>query len=167
MFPDKGEAFGWGNTEYAQLTLPDDTQQLCTPKHISMLKGLGKITSVDAGGSFCVCLNGTIFFKVTNYIYLMCFIVLEDREVFVWGYGILGTGPEVKSSKIPIKIPRTLFGRNEFQPGCTVEYVVCGVSHIFAVTNLGDLYTWGKNRAGCLGLGTDKDQYFPLKVRHF
>lgn len=84
--------------------------------------------------------------------------------MFVWGYGILGTGPEVKASKTPIKIPKTLFGRNEFQPNCTVESVVCGVSHIVAVTNLGDLYSWGKNRKGCLGLGTEKDQYFPLKV---
>lgn len=84
--------------------------------------------------------------------------------MFVWGYGILGTGPEVKASKVPIRIPKTLFGRNEFQPDSVVDSVVCGVSHIFAVTNLGDMYGWGKNRMGCLGLGTEKDQYFPLKV---
>jgi hypothetical protein len=29
---------------------------------------------------------------------------------------------------------------------------------------LGDLFTWGKNRNGCLGLGTYEDQFFPLKV---
>lgn len=82
----------------------------------------------------------------------------------MWGYGILGTGPEVNSSKTPINIPRTLFGRNEFQPDSLVESVVSGVSHMFALTNLGDLYGWGKNRKGCLGLGSEKDQYFPLKV---
>lgn len=82
----------------------------------------------------------------------------------MWGYGILGTGPEVQFSKTPINIPSTLFGRNEFQPECVVDSVVCGVSHMFALTNLGDLYCWGKNRSGCLGLGDEKDQYFPLKV---
>ena len=35
-----------------------------------------------------------------------------------------------------------------------------------AVTSSGDLYTWGRNRSSCLGLGTRDtvDQPFPLKV---
>lgn len=57
-FSDKGEVFGWGNTEYAQITLPNDVQQLCTPTNISMLRHLGKIKSVAAGGSFCAVVNG-------------------------------------------------------------------------------------------------------------
>ena len=28
----------------------------------------------------------------------------------------------------------------------------------------GDLFMWGKNRNGCLGLGTTVDQFFPLKI---
>lgn len=87
--------------------------------------------------------------------------------MFVWGYGILGVGPEVNLSKTPVNIPKTLFGTNQFQPDCKVVSVVCGVSHIFALTNFGDLYSWGKNRDGCLGLGMEKDQYFPLKVRFY
>lgn len=61
-------------------------------------------------------------------------------------------------------IPPTLFGVNAFQPDTKVEKVSCGLSHICAVTNKGDLYTWGKNRHGSLGLGTKEDQFFPLRV---
>lgn len=28
----------------------------------------------------------------------------------------------------------------------------------------GDLYTWGKNRDSCLGLGHPGDMFFPFKV---
>lgn len=35
-----------------------------------------------------------------------------------------------------------------------------------AVTSEGSLYTWGRNRGSCLGLGTrqSQDQPFPLQV---
>ena len=33
-----------------------------------------------------------------------------------------------------------------------------------AVTNTGDLYMWGRNKFGALGLGNQDDQFFPLKV---
>lgn len=45
-----------------------------------------------------------------------------------------------------------------------VTKVACGVGHLAAVTNDGDLYMWGRNRHGCLGLGHGKDQHFPLKI---
>lgn len=33
-----------------------------------------------------------------------------------------------------------------------------------AVNDQHDLYIWGKNKFGCLGLGHNKDQYFPFKA---
>ena len=36
--------------------------------------------------------------------------------------------------------------------------------HKAALTNDGCLYSWGKNRSCCLGLGSKDDQPFPLKV---
>lgn len=38
------------------------------------------------------------------------------------------------------------------------------MSQLAAVTNSGDLYMWGCNKFGCLGLGHEKDQFFPLRV---
>lgn len=90
--------------------------------------------------------------------------ILDDGNVFVWGFGLLGTGPQTQCSREPIKIPEQLFGLNDFNPDTKVEKVSCGLSHMAAITNKGDLFTWGRNREHCLGLGSDKDQYFPLKV---
>lgn len=84
--------------------------------------------------------------------------------MYVWGYGLLGKGPEVQLSYKPLNIPPILFGRNDFQPNSKVVSIFCGMGHMAAVTNFGDLYMWGKNRNGCLGLGHKDDQYFPLKV---
>ncbi|XP_017774213.1 PREDICTED: Williams-Beuren syndrome chromosomal region 16 protein [Nicrophorus vespilloides] len=131
---DKGEVFGWGNTEYKQITLPDGSQQICNPISMKMLTGLGKIKDISTGGSFCLIVN-------------------EDGRVFVWGFGLLGSGPEVQVSETPLELPVQLFGNNDFNPDSCVESVSCGLSHMAAVTNLGDLYSWGRNRSSCLGLG--------------
>lgn len=61
---DKGEVFGWGNSEYGQLTQQDGVQQINTPTKLN-LKIVGKVTDIAAGGSFCAVLN-------------------EDGNVFTW-----------------------------------------------------------------------------------
>jgi len=63
-------------------------------------------------------------------------------------------------------MPPPLFGRNEFNPDVKVEKLFSGFFFGTAVTSGGDLYSWGRNEAGCLGLGLDDGiaQYFPLKV---
>lgn len=95
----------------------------------------------------------------------MLFVILEDGAVFVWGFGLLGLGPKVGKSSKPIQIPRTLFGENEFMPHTKVTGLSSGLYHLAAITNLGQLYMWGRNKGGCLGLGHINDQFFPLKVR--
>ncbi|KDR07377.1 Williams-Beuren syndrome chromosomal region 16 protein-like protein, partial [Zootermopsis nevadensis] len=142
---DKGEVFGWGNSEYSQL-LHEEIQQINTARYLKKCQGLGKIIDVAAGGSFCIAVN-------------------DNGDVFVWGYGILGKGPIVNHAKEPTQIPTTLFGRNEFQPDLQIIAVSAGIGHFAAVSNNGDLYMWGHNRRGCLGLGNVKDQFFPLKVK--
>lgn len=85
-------------------------------------------------------------------------------DVYSWGYGLLGLGPVVQRVQKPTIIPPILFGRNDFNPKCKVSAVYAGFSHFGAVTNTHDLYMWGRNRASCLGITHDKDQFFPLKV---
>ncbi|RVE49615.1 hypothetical protein evm_005747 [Chilo suppressalis] len=143
---DKGELFGWGNSEYGQVPMSVKQQQVnMSYALVNFTKGIGKIKDIAAGGSFCLIVN-------------------EQGDVFVWGYGLLGLGPNVQHSTKPKVIPAPLFGRNEFNPESAVEKVACGIGHLAAITNNGDLYMWGRNRYGCLGLGHSKDQYFPLRV---
>ena len=45
------------------------------------------------------------------------------------------------------------------------EKIFCGVHNNAAINSYGDLYIWGKNKGGCLGLGDHRnDQFFPFKV---
>ncbi|XP_039250516.2 RCC1-like G exchanging factor-like protein [Styela clava] len=141
---EDGHLYGWGNSEYYQLASVTDDTQVCTPIRLPF-KNIGKIVSAAAGGSICCALN-------------------EEGEVFVWGYGILGKGPDLKDSRHPEKIPQTLFGESTFSPSVKVTKIKCGMNHFAAVTNNGELFTWGKNKSGCLGIGEYRDQYFPWKV---
>ncbi|XP_058801821.1 RCC1-like G exchanging factor-like protein [Phymastichus coffea] len=142
---DKGTVFGWGNSEYSQLPAIGDSQQINIATEIKMCSGLGQIVDIASGGSFCMVLN-------------------NEGDVFVWGYGILGLGPEVQSVRKPTLIPKTLFGVNAFEPNTKVIKIFSGINQLGALTNQGNLYMWGRNKYGALGLGHRKDQYFPLKV---
>jgi RCC1-like G exchanging factor-like protein len=142
---EKGEVFGWGNSEYGQISQVEGIQQINVPSNLKYFDGIGKITDIAAGGSFCAVLN-------------------EAGDVFVWGFGLLGFGPNVDYCKLPKLIPPTLFGRNSFNPANRVVSINCGLNHLAAVNSDNDLFTWGKNKFGCLGLGHDKDQFFPYKA---
>lgn len=139
---DKGQVFGWGNAEYSQILTDNNEQQVARPTHLRQFEN---IKDIAASGSYCLVLN-------------------NDCEVLVWGYGILGAGPKVDQSLKPIKLPVTLFGRNDFQPDCKVVRIACGLSYSVAITNFGDIYAWGRNIKCCLGLGNENDQFFPFKV---
>lgn len=142
---DRGEVFGWGNSEYNQILLDSNEQQMNLPIHLKYLDKLGKIIDVAAGGSFSMALN-------------------EEGTVFVWGYGLLGLGPLVDFCKIPTAIPQTVFGRNAFNPNLKVISINCGLYHMAAINSDNDLYMWGRNKFGCLGIGHENNQPFPFKA---
>ena len=54
--------------------------------------------------------------------------------MYVWGYGLLGKGPRLESSRSPSLLPMPLFGRSEFSPDTRVVDIECGLSHLAAVT---------------------------------
>lgn len=141
---DKGEVFGWGNSEYGQISQVEGVQQINVPVNLK-LDGIGKIIDIASGGSFCMVLN-------------------ESGDVFVWGFGILGLGPQVDYCKQATLIPPTLFGRNPFNPSNRVLSISCGLYHLSAINSDNDLFMWGRNKFGCLGLGHVKDQFFPYKA---
>lgn len=142
---DRGQVFGWGNSEYGQLPITGDTQQINIATQLKINDVVGHVIDIAAGGSFCMVLNNL-------------------GEVYVWGYGILGLGPQVQHTVRPTLIPPVLFGKNDYDKDVKVLKIFSGMSHLAALTSSGDLYMWGHNKFGSLGLGDLKDQYFPLKV---
>ncbi|XP_056910288.1 RCC1-like G exchanging factor-like protein [Takifugu flavidus] len=139
-----GELFGWGNSEYLQLASVTEATQISSPRLLP-LNSCGKVVQAACGGTQVAILN-------------------DKGEVFVWGYGILGKGPKLSESATPEMIPSTLFGRSEFNPSVAVTRIRCGLNHFAAVTDRGELFVWGKNIRGCLGIGKRDDQYFPWRV---
>uniref|UniRef100_A0A8C5LLN9 RCC1-like G exchanging factor-like protein n=1 Tax=Leptobrachium leishanense TaxID=445787 RepID=A0A8C5LLN9_9ANUR len=139
-----GDLFGWGNSEYLQLATVTNTTQVNVPRHLPF-NHLGKVKQVACGGTGCAVLNG-------------------DGNVFVWGYGILGRGPNFMESQVPELIPPSLFGLSDFNPSVRVKQIFSGLGHFAAVNNRGELFVWGKNLRGCLGTGRLEDQYFPWRV---
>jgi hypothetical protein len=53
----------------------------------------------------------------------------------VWGYGVLGKGPNVTLLKTPSLLPPPLFGCNELNPYVNVKDISCGMSHFGAITS--------------------------------
>nr|XP_020750557.1 RCC1-like G exchanging factor-like protein isoform X4 [Odocoileus virginianus texanus] len=140
-----GGLFGWGNSEYLQLASVTDSTQVNVPRCLPF-SGVGLVKQAACGGTGCAVLNG-------------------EGHVFVWGYGILGKGPNLLETALPEMIPPTLFGLTEFNPGVQVSRIRCGLSHFAALTNRGELFVWGKNIRGCLGIGRLEDQYFPWRLQ--
>jgi len=131
------ELFAWGSSEYGQLSCVSDSTQVLKPTLLPFKKQK-KIKQAAVGGTACMLLN-------------------EDGEVWVWGYGILGKGPDQQ-------IPPSLFGLTDFKTNVSVRSITCGLGSFAATTNKGELYCWGKNRNGCLGIGSKRDQFFPWKI---
>ncbi|GAU88016.1 hypothetical protein RvY_00789 [Ramazzottius varieornatus] len=140
---DKGEVFGWGNSEYRQLAIITDHPQISVPVHLPFK--LGTIRSVSSGGTVCGLVN-------------------ESGEVYVWGFGLLGKGPELTDADRPSLLPNSLFAAKEFGEQNPVKTIHCSLVHSAVVTERGDLFMWGSNDSGQIGLGHQKTQYFPLRV---
>lgn len=143
----QGNLFGWGNTEYSQFrTLGNiEFEQFYVPRHLKITQVPGKIVDIAAGGTICAVLN-------------------DQGQVYVWGFGLLGKGPEVEQSSVPTLIPESLFGKNVYCPDTKIIKIYAGLSHCAAISNQGDLYTWGKNRGGALGFKHGGNQSFPMRV---
>uniref|UniRef100_A0A8C0DU82 RCC1-like G exchanging factor-like protein n=1 Tax=Balaenoptera musculus TaxID=9771 RepID=A0A8C0DU82_BALMU len=110
-----GSLFGWGNSEYLQLASVTDSTQVNVPRCLPF-SGVGRVKQAASGGTGCAALNG-------------------EGHVFVWGYGILGKGPNLMETALPEMIPPTLFGLTEFNPGVQVSRIRCGLNHFAALTS--------------------------------
>jgi hypothetical protein len=85
------------------------------------------------------------------------YAITADGDVYSWGYnncGQLGLGNN-KSAVKPMKIP-----------GLTdVCQIMANDNYsVFAITVDGDVYSWGYNNYGQLGIGNTKTAYKPVKV---
>jgi len=131
---------GWGR--YGQLghgTTPD----YCELTQVSE-KILASIAMVSCGGMYSMALD-------------------TQGQLFSWGnnsYGQLGLGDCIMR-KLPTPLPVETFA------GDAVEFMSAGGFHTAAVTKNGNLYLWGSNHTGQLGMDTYNDYAKPAILPPF
>jgi len=85
---------------------------------------------------------------------------LTDRGfLYSWGRGFegqLGLSETIEVASVPKYV--------QFFHGKMIKYVATGSFHSLAITQDGDLYTWGEARSGALGTGKHRDVRKPCKV---
>ncbi|ULU13467.1 hypothetical protein L3Y34_016166 [Caenorhabditis briggsae] len=136
---DEGEAFVWGQTEYGQAVGATDQIQLNVSRHLNLSSTIGPISSIATTQSSVIAQN-------------------KNGEVFVWGVGVLGMGPEAEVLKRPTRMDQPLFD------GKKITSVSAGNSCMSATNESGRLFIWGENRYSSLGLGHSKRQLFPYQL---
>jgi len=142
--PPKQHLIGWGYNRRGQLGLGHSESQT-KPVKIDLQKwGVEtRITHICCGG-------------------MASYIVTENRDVFAFGNnskGQLGCGESGGRHKTPVKITK-LCGKH-------IQSLAAGYDHCFAVvSNLAnrEVYSWGANAYGQLGLDHLEDVYTPTFV---
>ncbi|XP_022725598.1 ultraviolet-B receptor UVR8-like isoform X1 [Durio zibethinus] len=125
------------------LSIKIDIYILCseyTPRLIKKLEGI-KVKKVAAGLLHSACIDG----------------IAETGSLFIFGEKVetsLGFG-EAKNATMPSMINSLPYS----------EEVACGGYHTCVVTRGGELYTWGSNENGCLGIGSTDVFHVPERVQ--
>lgn len=152
----KGRVYGWGFCNFGQLGINQTSDsfepgtgnyksKVNTPRLIKLLTGLN-VAKVIAGSTFSVFITaaGSIYScGMNDFGQTGLKTCLRDLEVFY-----PSADKCVKTSDVAVPLGVNSFG------GAKIREVVCGESHVLGVsTGPGDLWSWGKNEQGQLGLG--------------
>lgn len=129
--------YSWGRGEDGQLGLGDTSDQY-RPVPVEVLKDRG-VVQICCGSGHTV-------------------VLTEDGEVYTWGRGDDGRlGHGDNGWKY---VPRTV----EALRGKNIVQVTCGSYHTAAITDRGELYSWGGGMYGKLGHGNESGHSRPCLV---
>jgi alpha-tubulin suppressor-like RCC1 family protein len=82
----------------------------------------------------------------------------NNEEVYCWGrndWGELGNNTNHNNYKPSL---------NKYLSDCNLIDICCGSDHSLALNSSGEVYAWGSNSFGQLGIGCNSDQLLPKKV---
>uniref|UniRef100_A0A8C5QVY9 RCC1 and BTB domain containing protein 2 n=1 Tax=Leptobrachium leishanense TaxID=445787 RepID=A0A8C5QVY9_9ANUR len=134
-----GEVYSWGHNAYSQLGNGSANQAL-TPSHVSTNLISKKVVSLACGSHHTL-------------------VSTSDGEVYAWGYnnsGQVGSG-STANQPIPRKVTSCLQSK-------IVTGIACGQMSSMAVVDNGEVYAWGYNGNGQLGLGSSGNQPTPCRI---
>ncbi|PSC72205.1 ultraviolet-B receptor UVR8 [Micractinium conductrix] len=136
--PAGSMVLSWGRGEDGQLG-HGDAEERRRPQAVLTLLHRG-VNDLQCGAEYSVAASGT------------------EKQLFSWGwgdFGRLGTG-DCRDVFIPAPLP-ALSGR-------VVASVACGDTHTVVATDSGELFSFGRNQNGQLGLGSIQDTLSPQPV---
>ncbi|KZC13853.1 RCC1 and BTB domain-containing protein 1 [Dufourea novaeangliae] len=197
----KGEVYSWGCNTYRQLghQTTDRTYHVPTSVHMNLNEDL--IVDIACGTNHTLALtaNGKVYAwgkkydeetnsnsSITNVVratptnssvtLIHCILtekfvciscgdkfsvaVKDNGEVYSWGdnsCGQLGLGNTSQIKEHPSKVTALA--------EVLIKKVVCGYGHCLALSDEGNLYVWGANNYGQLGLDTNLNVYIPVKLK--
>jgi alpha-tubulin suppressor-like RCC1 family protein len=143
ILTDKADVYAWGRGFEGQLGLSKSIEVASTPQYIKAFYG-SPVQSIEAGAYFSLAIT-------------------RDGNLYGWGeakMGQLGLGKQ-REVRIPQRIP--IIEEASKQEHRVVS-CSAGFGHTACLTESGDLYTWGFNIYGQLGLGDRKTRWYPEKV---
>ena len=141
ILTEDGDVYAFGQNNCGQLGLNNTGEHLIPTKIDSNHYGNKKITQISAGS-------------------LYSFILTEDGEVYAFGNnstGQLGLG-DTKNRWVPTKIDSTHYGNKNITQISAVRF------HSFILTEDGDVYAFGQNNCGQLGLNDTEEHLIPTKI---
>ena len=118
--------------------------------------GLGIINSHRPPRELCLGGKETIISAKCGAFYTIALTI--DGAVYVWGSnseGQLGLGNNIRQQHTPIKL-------RWLEP---IISICCGSYHSVMVTKSNEIYAWGSNSYGQLGLSGLKNRFRPCKIK--
>ena len=137
---DMGDVYSWGRGFEGQLGISKLTTVSSTPKYLKALRDR-PVTKIACGQSHSL-------------------VLTKAGELFAWGEGRcgqLGCGVQ-RACFVPQQVVFTAPHQ------ITIVDIAGGSGHSGAVTASGDLYMWGLNNYGQLGVGDQKPRFYPTPV---
>eukprot|EP00802_Teleaulax_amphioxeia_P027206 Tamp_28479.p1 GENE.Tamp_28479~~Tamp_28479.p1 ORF type:complete len:262 (-),score=19.44 Tamp_28479:26-712(-) len=139
---DDGRVYIWGYGEHGRLGLGDEERRLVPTLLAPERFARARVAMVALGGKHSVA-------------------VTEGGALYAWGYGEYGRlGLADTTSRLePTLLKASLFGSDR------VAMAACGASHTTAVSDKGDLYTWGDAESAQLGHDTREPLLEPRLIQ--
>lgn len=138
VLTEEGEVFSWGHNSYMQLGNGGSTPGL-SPMLLS--RNLNrKIIEIACGSHHSM-------------------VLTDEGEVYSWGYnncGQIGSG-STSNQSTPRKVNACIGNKR-------IQHIGCGPSNSVAVTDGGEVFSWGYNGNGQLGVGNNVNQTNPCRL---
>ncbi len=144
---EKGSIFTWGNNQFGQLGIgvtSDIAFRVTTPQNITLNFSLenDKIKEISVG-----------------FVHSM--VLTEKGKIYSWGNNLSGqlVDGTTNNSILPIDITSNFNITDDEIVEISAEFL-----HSMALTEKGQVYSWGSNSSGQLGDGTQTSSNLPLNI---